>query len=304
MTPDEYTIGELTVDVGEGHRLYVQDWGNPSANEPILFLHGGPGLGTSNTHRQYFNPELQRVIFMDQRGAGKSLPYGELRHNTTADLIEDIEKVTTELKLKTFRLFGISWGSCLALAYTLKYPSRVTAILLRGIFTGSRLEIDYLDKGGYRTFFPDAWEQYLNQTPPEHRLDPTAYHFKRILGSNVTESRESAYIYASLERSLMALDDRYIPADVLAFDPIPIRTEVYYTVNNFFLEDRHILKNAGRLNIPIWLVQGRYDVVCPPATAFELHNTLADSTLFWTMAGHGNDRSSYDVVRTILSGWN
>jgi proline iminopeptidase len=303
MTPDEFTIQETFVEVGDGHQLYLHNWGNPKAQTPIIFLHGGPGSGQHNRYRQRFNPFEQNVIFFDQRGSGRSLPYGSLENNTTADLVDDIEKIANYLKLEKFILTGGSWGSCLALMYALKYPERVISMALQGIFTGSRAEIDYLDKGGFRTFFPDAWEQYLSQTPKSYHNDPTSYHFERILSDNPIAMHDSAHIYAALEKSLVSLDDRYIPEDQDQFDAIPIRTEVYYMANHCFLEDRYILDNAHKLTMPVWIVQGRYDFICPPSTAYELHQKIQNSTLIWTMAGHGNDRSNYDVMRAIRAHW-
>jgi proline iminopeptidase len=304
MTPDEFTIQETFVDVGDDHQLYVQDWGNPKAKAPIIFLHGGPGSGTSNKYRQRFNPYEQRVIFFDQRGCGRSLPYGSIANNTTEKLVDDIELIAQHVGLQRFVLTGGSWGSALALAYALKYPDRVIAMTLGGIFTGSQAEIDYLDKGDYRVFFPDVWDHYLSQTPKSHQADPTKYHFDRILSDDINALRTSAYIYSNLEGSLMSLDDRFTPEEAKDFDAIPTRIEVYYLANHCFMPDRYILDNAHKLTMPIWLVQGRYDVVCPPKTAYELHSRTPNSTLIWTMAGHGNDRSNYDVMRTINASWN
>jgi len=304
MTPDDYTIQESFVDVGDGHQLYLQDWGNIKAKTPIIFLHGGPGKGVSNRHKQRFNPYEQRVIYFDQRGSGRSIPYGSLEHNNTSKLIEDIELIVNHLGITKFAITGASWGSCLALAYSLKYPDKIAGLTLQGIFTGSVAEIDYLDKGGFKTYFPDVWEQYLSQTPVSHHNNPTIYHFERILGDDINTIRSSAYIYSNMEASLMSIDDRFTPEDPKDFDSIPIRVEAYYVANHCFLPDRYILDNAHKLKMPIWIVQGRYDVVCPPHTAYELHKKTTNSTLIWTMAGHGNDRSNYDVMRTINASWN
>lgn len=304
MTPDEFTILETFLDVGDGHQLYVQDWGNPHATTPIIYLHGGPGRGSKNRHRSRFNPYEQRVIFFDQRGCGRSLPYGSLENNTTDKLIDDIEKIASHLKIDNFSLTGNSWGTCLALAYALKYPHRVKTMALQGIFTGSQAEMDYMDEGGFRTFFPDSWENYVNQTPESHRAHPTKYHFSRILGNDPLAARESAYIYENLEASLVSLDDRFTPGNPDEFDPNGIRIEAHYMSNGCFMDDRYILDNVHNLNMPIWLVQGRYDVICPPQTAYGVHKKALNSTLIWTVAGHANDRSSYDVMRTILATWN
>ncbi|HUD10240.1 MAG TPA: alpha/beta fold hydrolase [Candidatus Saccharimonadales bacterium] len=306
MTSDEFTIQETFVDVGDDHQLYVQDWGNKDARTLFMFLHGGPGTGASNRYRNYFNPYEQRVIFFDQRGAGRSVPHGSLDHNTTPDLVEDIEKIAKHLGVERFILTGTggSWGTCLALAYALKYPDRVTSLVLRGIFTASKLEIDFWTKGAFKTFFPDAWDHYLSQTPKAYHNDPTRYHYNRILGDDPVAMKESAYIYSMLEGSLAHLDDRYMVPDVEDFDPTGTRIEAHYLANNCFIPNRYIMDNAHKLIMPTWIVQGRFDLICPPSTAYELNNRISGSTLLWTMAGHhGNDRSNYDVVRTILAHW-
>ncbi len=300
MTPDEFTIAETFLDVGDGQKLYVQDWGNKNARLPIIFLHGGPGDGVKNKYRQQFEPKTQRVIFIDQRGAGKSLPYGSLENNTTTHLVEDIEKIAKNLKLDKFIITGGSWGSCLALAYGLKYPRRVSAMVLRGIFTGSSEEIKWLDEGRFKTFFPDVWEKYLSETPEQYRNDPGKYHLKRAVGKDEQAARQSAYAYENLEGALLNLDDRYVPESFEEYDPAGIRIEIHYLINRCFLPNRYILNNAHKLTMPIWLIQGRYDMVCPPQTAYELYQKLPNSHLVWTTAGHGNDRPNYDANRTIL----
>ena len=157
MTPDKYTLQERFVDVGNEHQLYVQDWGNPKAKNIFVFLHGGPGGSVKDNHRLLFNPDKQRVIFFDQRGCGHSTPFGSIEHNTTGYLVEDVEKILVTLDIKSCILVGGSWGSCLALAYALKYPKRVKAMAIRGIFTGSEAELQFIEKGQFQNFFPDTW---------------------------------------------------------------------------------------------------------------------------------------------------
>jgi proline iminopeptidase len=303
MTPDGHTISEFQLDVGDGHQLYVQDWGKADARTPILLLHGGPGSGLSNRYRQRFDPKKQRVIFFDQRGAGRSLPYGSLNNNTTDDLVEDIEKILDRLKLKRIVITGGSWGSCLALAYALKHPERIEALVLQGIFTGSHEEIDFLEKGRFRDFFPDVWETFLGRTPEKYRDDPSKYHLERMFGEDEAARHESARAYQELEGALLSLDDRFSPYGDDEFDIVPPLIEAHYIRNNCFLPDRHILDNAHKLKMPVWLIQGRYDAVCPPKTAYELSKRLPDAKLTWTAAGHGNDRPNYEVMRTILMQW-
>lgn len=303
MTPDEHTIREFYIEVGDDHELYVQDWGNKKAKHPIVFLHGGPGSGCKDGHKRQFDPLQHRVIFFDQRGSGKSLPYGSLKHNTTDDLVADITKITKQLKISSFILVGGSWGSTLALAYAAKHPQNVQALVLNGIFTGSQAEIDYFDKGSFRAWFPEVWEQYLAATPKEHRETPTLFHYKQILGKQEDAARRSACAYGNIEGALLALDDRFIPDNPAdpAFDPVAAKVEVHYLANHCFLPDRYIFDNARKLTMPVWLVQGRYDMVCPPAAAYELHQKLPKSHLIWTVGGHkSSERETQSVVRAIL----
>lgn len=302
MTPDEHTNKEFYIEVGDGRELYVQDWGNKKAKHPIVFLHGGPGGCSDDRAKAVFSPSSQhRVIFFDQRGCGKSLPYGSLKKNTTPNLVEDITKIADQLKLKQFVLVGGSWGSTLALAYALKYPKRIAALVLNGIFTGSLDEIKWLDRGGFRVFFPDVWERYVQTVPKSHRNNPSEYHFTRILGDDESADRTSGHAYQTLEGSVMALDDRFQPDDITEFDATGIRTEVHYMANGCFMPDRHILNNAKKLTMPIWLVQGRYDMVCPPSTAYELHQKLPNSHLIWTVGNHRTgERETSSVIKTIL----
>lgn len=300
MTPDQYTISEQMLDVGEGHTLYVQDWGNKAAETPIIFLHGGPGGQVKDGQKQLFDPTRERVIFFDQRGCGQSIPYGSLDHNTTADIIDDISKIADKLQLEKFILVGGSWGSALAFFYGLTHPERVAAMVLHGIWTSSKKENDWLDKGGFRTFYPDAWQRYVKSVPTEYRDDPSSYHFPRILSDDLDASKLSAYAYENLEGSAMSLDDRFTPDSLEEFDPAGIRLEVSYLTNLCFMPDRYILDNAKKLKMPIYMVQGRYDMVCPPQTAYELHQKLPDSELIWTISGHRSERESWTVIRTLL----
>ncbi|HZP55192.1 MAG TPA: alpha/beta fold hydrolase [Candidatus Saccharimonadales bacterium] len=300
MTADEFTISERLLDVGNGHKLYIHDWGNRKAESPVIFLHGGPGGSVHNKNRQLFDPAIQRVIFFDQRGAGQSTPKGDLQNNTTIDLINDIEKVADHFKLRKFILTGGSWGSYLALAYGIKYPQRVKAMVLRGIFTGSKEEIEWIDQGRFKTFYPEVWEQYVSQSPEKYRKDPSKYLFEKALG-NDAEAKKAAYAYENLEGALLNLDDRYLPADFKKYDPSGIRIEIKYLLNGCFMPDNYILNNAYKLIMPVWMVQGRYDMVCPPIAAYNLNKKLPAGHLIWVIAGHSSgDRAIYDQMKTTL----
>lgn len=299
MTPDEYTIQETFVEVGDGHSLYVQEWGNPKDKLPFLSIHGGPGSGSKDKHKTGYDPTKQRVIFYDQRGSGKSLPYGSIEHNTTKDLIEDIEKIAKRLRIDQFILTGASWGPCLAMAYALKYPKRVMAMVLSGIFTGSQDEIDWILKGRFADFFPDVWQKFLDETPKSHHKNPGGYHVKQALGEDESEAKRSLYALNNLESGVMRLDDRFTPENFADFDPVSSKIETFYLANRCFLPDRYILANARNLKMPVWLVQGRYDFVCRPKIAYELNQKLPDSHLIWTISGHSSEHENWNLLRTI-----
>lgn len=300
MTPDEYTNQEFFIDVGDGHELYVQDWGNVECTIPVIHLHGGPGNGTRDSSKQMYNPLRQRVIFFDQRGAGKSLPYGSLLHNTTQDLVKDISHIADKLNLKQFVLFGSSWGSLLALAYAIAHPDKVHALVISGVFTGTKQEIDWLNEGAFRTFFPEVWNHFIGTVPHSHQNDPADYHISRVLGENEKAAKESAYAYANLELSLLKLDDRKAIETIETFDPTPMKIELHYLANSCFIPERYIFNHADKLTMPTYIVQGRYDMVCPPNTAYELHQKLPRSELIWTTSGHLSERETWNVLRIIL----
>ncbi|HTB48534.1 MAG TPA: alpha/beta fold hydrolase [Verrucomicrobiae bacterium] len=299
MTPDEHTNQELFLDVGDGHQLYIQDWGNPKAKTPIIFLHGGPGSGCKDTHKQLFDPKIQRVIFHDQRGAGKSLPYGSIEHNTTAHLVEDIQKLHDHLKLTQAIIVGGSWGSCLALAYAIKHRSKIKAMVLHGIVTNSKQETEWLTGGAFRSFFPDAWQTYLDATPKSHHANPSAYHFKRILGDDEQASFASAKAFMDMDLSAMQLDDRYTPKTDDTFDGTNQRIEAHYFSNNCFLPENYIHHNTSQLTVPIYLINGRYDMICPPQNAYTLHHLLPNSELIWTISSHRNEHEDWNIIRTL-----
>jgi proline iminopeptidase len=302
MKPDTYTISEEMLAVGDGHTLYVQEWGKQNAKQTFLFLHGGPGSGCNDGHKALFNGSRDHVVFFDQRGAGRSIPAGSLVANTTEHLVQDIQTILDHFALNQVVIVGDSWGSTLALAYALAHPERVSAMVLRGIFTGTKREIDYLNKGAFRIFFPEVWEAFVARTPEAYREDPAAYHTPRATGDDQAAVAEAAYAYSELESSVSMLDDRRTAGDRATFNPNGSRIEIHYLQNQCFIEDEYILSNAHRLLMPVWIVQGRYDMVCPPITAYELDRVLPTSELIFTISGHsGNDRGNQDIIKTIIN---
>ena len=300
MTPDEYTIKEFFLDVGDNHQLYIQDWGYKDAKHPVIFLHGGPGSNCKDRYKSNFNPKTQRIIFFDQRGSGKSLPKGELKNNSSEKMIEDIEKIIKELQLPNVVLTGGSWGSTLALLFGIKYPNRVHAMILNGIFTARKSEISYLDNGGFKLFFPDLWNKYVNSAPKEYKNDPSKYHYEKIFGEDKDLAKKSSYAYSEmLEAPLLNLDDRYEPEKFEEFDPDAMKIELHYLKNYCFIPEGYIFENTDKLTMPIWLIQGRYDMVCPPVTAYELDKLLPNSKLIWTVSGHMISRESWALIKLL-----
>ena len=299
MTPDTYTIQEHMIPVGHEHTLYVHDWGNKNAKKPIIFLHGGPGGQCKDKHKMPFDPKSQRVIFFDQRGCGQSTPLGRWHHNNTQELAADITTIANYLKIDTFILTGASWGSALALYYAICNPARVLALVVSGVFTGSQSEIDWLDKGFFKTHFPEAWERYVAATPKAYRDNPSAYHMPTATGKDAAKAAESARAYADLESAALSLDDAFTPVNPDDFEPSGIIIEMRYLAKRCFLPDRFILKNAHKLHMPVYIVQGRYDFVCPPQTAYELSKMIPNAHLSWVTSGHRTEHETRTALRLI-----
>lgn len=282
LSKDQATIKEHFMPTKDGlHTLYVQEWGNPKGTS-VLFLHGGPGQGCDDGHKAYFDPAKHHVIFIDQRGCGKSTPAGSLKENDTQKLINDLELVRQKLHIASWHVTGGSWGSTLALCYAISHPDSINSMVLRGIFTGTEFEIKWFENGGYKYFFPDVWERYQQDQGKGKKISAEAYT-KAVIDT-------------------VKLDDR--PAGNLpyTFERDPVTIELHYTENNCFIEDNYIAGRAAMINMPVAIIQGRYDMICPPVTAYNLHKLLPNSTLHWTIAGHsGSDRANYDIAKTLLS---
>lgn len=299
MTPDEFTIKEHMLPVGNGHTLYMHDWGNKKAKKPIIYLHGGPGGSTKDKVKDLFDPKTQHVIFFDQRGCGRSTPAGKWHHNTTQHLAADITTIANKIGIDKFIISGGSWGSTLALYYAISEPRRVLALVLRGVFTGSQTEIDWLDKGMFKSHYPDVWANYLASVPKKHASNPSEYHFGHALGSDDQKAKKSAYAYSVLEGSVIALDDRFTPSSYEDFDPTGTIIEMRYLAKRCFMPDNYILKRASRLKMPVHIVHGRYDMVCTPAIAYEVAQKAQNSTLTWVTGGHGMEHEMATALKLL-----
>jgi proline iminopeptidase len=265
------------LSVGGGHFIYFEQCGNPEG-VPVLFFHGGPGSRTRPLHRTFFDPTFYRIVLFDQRGCGQSVPLGDIADNTTQRLVEDVEVLRTHLGLERLMLFGGSWGSTLALAYATTHSARVAAMVLRGVFLGSRAEVDwYLD--GLRRFVPDAWET-LAGGQDDHLL--ARYH-RLVHESDESAALAAAQRWTGYEEAVMALGATQKPAGPRD-DPRTVlaraRVQLHYLAHDCFLAPDELLAKATRLGgVPALLVQGRLDMVCPPRLAFELARRLPRSEL-------------------------
>lgn len=277
------------LDMPGGHRVYVEQCGAPEG-VPVLVLHGGPGGGCSPGMRRFFDPQHYRSVLFDQRGCGRSGPLASVENNTTWDLVADIERIRVELGIERWTVFGGSWGACLALIYAQAHPDRVEALVLRGVFTMTQGELDWFYAGGAGQFWPDQWRTFSHMVPPEERGDLVAAYHKRLFGADEAEQIRFARAWAGWESALAVLDpgiSRGAPGGqyARAFS----RLENHYFINRGFLEvDGQIHRDMHRIaHIPGHIVQGRYDMVCPPHTAYRLHQVWPNSRLHMIpTAGH------------------
>lgn len=269
--------------VSDLHTIYVEQCGNPQG-KPVIFLHGGPGGGISPDHRRYFDPKHYHIILLDQRGSGRSTPAAELHDNTTWHLIEDIEKIRTHLNIENWVVFGGSWGSTLALAYAETHPERVKALVLRGIFLCRPSEIKWFYQFGASEIFPDVWESYQNHIPVEERGDFVKAYYKRLTSDNADIRIAAAKVWSKWEAatSRLIVDMKAIDAfEDAVFAQQFARIECHYFMNDaFFKTPNWLIENISKIrHIPTVIVQGRYDVVCPVRSAWDLHNAFPEAEL-------------------------
>jgi len=260
------------LDVGDGHQIWVAALGDPSGI-PAVFLHGGPGGGCQPSNASLFDPQRFFTVLFDQRGAGRSLPRGGLQANTTAHLIADIERLRCHFGVEKWLLVGGSWGSTLALAYAQAHPDRVTGLVLRAVFLGTEGELDWAFGAGLRTFYPALYEDFLAALPQEERADPLPAYYRRILDPDPAVHMPAALAWHDTERVLSEVaptQTRLTSAPNRSRPNSPF-VEAHYFQNGCFLHSMGLLANAHRLKgIPGIMVQGRYDLLCPPATSFAL----------------------------------
>ena len=277
------------MDECDGHRIYVEQCGQPKGI-PVVVLHGGPGGGCSPAMRRYFDPSVYRIILFDQRGCGRSRPHASVVANTTWDLVADIERIRDALGINRWLVFGGSWGATLGLIYAQTYPDRVAHLILRGVFLMTRAELDWFYGGGAGRFWPDLWARFSEVIPEDERGDMIAAYHRRLFSGDMMLETRFARIWAGWENALASIEHEgpigESPADYArAF----ARLENHYFVNDGFLEfDGQILDRVGLIShIPASIVQGRYDMICPPVSAWKLAEKWARAEIKMVpVAGH------------------
>jgi len=301
---EPYATGFIT----EGcHEIYYEECGNPSG-KPVVFLHGGPGGGGSEDVRRFFDPSLYRIIVFDQRGCGRSKPHGCLENNTTWDLVSDIEKIRTTLDIKKWMVFGGSWGSTLALAYSQAHPESVSEMILRGIFMLRQKELDWFYQEGASKIFPDAWESFVAIIPYKKRTNLMVAYNEIFNGNDEDLKLEAAINWSRWEAATSKLvqnnsliDEFSDPYFALAFALI----ENHYFINKGFLNSEdQLIKGIEKIrHIPAKIIQGRYDVVCPMETAYEVYKEWPEATLEIAKSS-GHSAFEKEIIHLLISATN
>lgn len=269
-----------TLQVSKLHQLYFEEIGNP-AGIPVVFLHGGPGVGAQPYYRTFFNPQRFHAVIFSQRGAPKSLPLGELEENDTWQVMEDIEKLRDHLGIDKFFVFGGSWGSTLALTYAIHHPERAAGLVLRGIFLGQQSELDWMFKDGACRIYPEEWEKFIAPIPESERSDLVTAYYARLTSPNYNTRLTFARTWCAWESAIIRLLPRIPPVEtdenIIAF----ARIECHYMFHKlFFPQESYLLDNLEKIQkMPVWVAQGRYDIICPAVTAVELSRRLPGVTL-------------------------
>ncbi|KQX33411.1 prolyl aminopeptidase [Variovorax sp. Root434] len=298
---EPYETGML--DVGDGHRIRYERVGTPGA-KPAVFLHGGPGGGISPEHRRLFDPARYDLMLFDQRGCGQSQPHAGLEANTTWHLVADIERLRERVGVDRWLVFGGSWGSTLALAYAQKHPERVSELVLRGIYTVTRAELQWYYQFGVSEMFPDKWEKFQAPIPEAERGDMIAAYRKRLTGDDPVARIEAARAWSVWEGETITLLPNPALAETHADDHFALafaRLENHYFVHDAWLEDGQLLRDAHKLHgIPGVIVHGRYDMPCPARYAWALHKAWPEAE-FHLIEGAGHAYSEPGILDRLLS---
>lgn len=290
------------MDVGDGHTIYWERVGTRGA-KPAVFLHGGPGGGFSPAHRRQFDPALYDVLLFDQRGCGKSTPHAGLEANTTWHLVADIERLREMVGAQKWLVFGGSWGSTLALAYSQTHPERVSELVVRGIYTLTKAELDWYYQFGVSEMFPDKWERFIAPIPQAERGDLMAAYRRRLTGDDKAARIEAAKAWSLWEGETITLLPQPETSDKFGEDDFALafaRIENHYFVHGGWLDEGQLLRDAHKLRgIPGLIVHGRYDMPCPARYAWQLHKGWPDAE-FFLIEGAGHAYSEPGILDRLI----
>ena len=292
------------LDTGDGHSVYVEQSGNPEG-QPVIVCHGGPGGGSSPAMRRFFDPDHYRIILFDQRGCGLSRPVAGVENNTTAHLIRDMEMIRERLGIERWMIFGGSWGATLGLLYAQAHPDRVAALILRGVFLATRAELDWFYGGGAARFFPDLWAQFRLPIPVDEQDDLIAAYRKRLFcGEYPTEARY-ARVWAMWENALATIDyDGLVGESPTDYARAFARLENHYFSHDCFIDEGQILRDRAKIeHIRAIIVQGRFDMICPPESAWRLKKGWRNAELRMVPAA-GHALSEVGITAALVAATN
>ncbi|MEE9310211.1 MAG: prolyl aminopeptidase [Cocleimonas sp.] len=302
LYPPIHANHHFYLSVDDVHDIYVEECGSEDG-VPVIFLHGGPGAGCEPYHRQLFNPEKYRIILFDQRGCGRSLPHASLENNTTQHLIDDMEKIREKLGIQKWVVTGGSWGSTLALAYAQAHPRRVSGLIVRGIFLATAKEVHWFYQEGASRIYPDYWEDFLAPIPKNEQKNLLKSYHQKLTGDNEIARMRAAKAWslweartATLLPSASILEHFSDPHTALSV----ARIEAHYFINNSFLKDDQLIKNASVLkDIPGCIIHGRYDMICPLEQAYALHEAWSNAD-FFIVQGAGHSASEPGISAALI----
>jgi len=295
----------LYLQVSRIHKIYYQVKGS-AEGQPCLFLHGGPGAGFSQYDEELFDKRKHKIILYDQRGAGRSKPFASLKENRPCHHIGDITRLLDQLSIEKATLVGGSWGSLLSLLYAIECPERVSALVLWGVFLGTKRECDFYVRGGTQRHYPDLWDRFTSLVPKNHKNDPAPYYFRKMTEGTDREQAKYSYEWAYYETAISRLNysEKQTERDLEGFSYRSLAPlECFYNMNNFFLNPGHVSNHLEVLSEhPIYLHQGRFDFVCPPDSAYSLSQKLNNCHLSFHLAGHSHlDRALKRAIKAQLS---
>lgn len=285
---EPYRTHRIAVD--DRHTLHVEECGNP-AGLPVVFLHGGPGAGLAAYHRRFFDPARYRIVLFDQRGAGKSTPFADLTDNTTWHLVADIERIREQMGIERWVVFGGSWGSTLSLAYAQTHPERVLGLVLRGIFLGRPEETRWFyEEGGASWLLPERWQRYVDAIPADERPQMLEAYWRRLSSDDEQVRLAAAQAWSEWEGGSLTLAES--PETVASFTAPEValslaRIEAHYFRHQCWLEPGQLLRDVPKIrHLPATIVQGRYDIICPPKSACELASAWPEADFHVVLSGH------------------